>query len=370
MINSKYWDKATLYYHIKQLRHQLNITLYDYPLNTIELAMQHCRDPLIQQLPFSSVAICGILSKGKDTTSIALNALRSKQMQNFDCGHELIHYFFHESGLYQCICTDKDSKIRSINQDPFMEWQANEGSAELLVPYKMFIPDYIRLSREHARNPLKAVPLDILAHKYNVTETVIRNRISSLNFEIYQYLNGVKVENIILLSANKLKQLHWHEQHQKRYCQNCLAPISLKQNFCPICGKPMFYNGLKKFNSIIKGAGYMKYSGIQLNPTTMRAVLCPNCKNEDIDKTHNFCMVCGCNIINQCTNFDCEFEGALPGNARYCPYCGSHSSFYNSGVLQDWNISNVKKETPAESFSDLLDEDRVIYIDNPDQVPF
>lgn len=261
MISNKYWDKAELYSHIKELRCQLNITSDNYPLSTIELAMQHCEDPLIQVLPFGSISICGILSKGETTTTIGLNALRSKAMQNFDCGHELIHYFFHESGHYQCICTDRDSNIKSINQDPFMEWQANEGSAELLVPYELFIPDYIKLSRKYAHDILRAIPLAMLAHKYNVTEAVIRNRIESLNFEIYQYLHGIKVENIVLLSVNKQKKAHWNRHHQKKYCRNCLTPISSKQNFCSICGSQLFHN------SIIKGAGYMKYSGIQLNPT-------------------------------------------------------------------------------------------------------
>lgn len=48
-------------------------------------------------------------------------------------------------------------------------------------------------------------------------------------------------------------------------------------------------------------------------------------------------MICGSNIINQCNNVTCEFEGLLPGNARYCPYCGSTTSFYTSGYLNDWD---------------------------------
>ena len=125
---------------INLLRKHLGLSNENYPLDAISLAKKVCRGLTIEQIDFKTITICGILYKGISTTSIALNSNRSVTMQNFDCCNELIHYFCHDIKECQCVCAEVGSETSPITQNPFLEWQANEGAAELLVPYQMFIP--------------------------------------------------------------------------------------------------------------------------------------------------------------------------------------------------------------------------------------
>ena len=64
---------------------------------------------------------------------------------------------------------------------------------------------------------------------------------------------------------------------------------------------------------------------------------CPNCQNEETDIEGDYCQICGRNLINKCSYDDCYYNEPLPANARYCPICGNHSTFYNAGFLKEWN---------------------------------
>ena len=348
--NNKFLNKSELYLMIDLLRKYLGLSSNYLPLNSISLAYAACQDLVIEEIDFKTTLICGILYKGDDTTSIALNSNRSKIMQNFDCCHELIHYFCHDIKECQCICTEAGTSIRPITQISSFEWQANEGAAELLVPYKDFIPTYIELSRKNARSWYGTPPLKELSERYNVTETVIQNRISSLNYEIYQYMEHGDIDQIEILSQNKQKQKGWNKSHERHYCLSCLAPISMMYNYCPVCGTKIETEGLNAFNYILIGAGYMKYPGVELNES-LRPCECPNCRNEEIENDSEYCAICGSYILNTCTNqlISCEHAfDPLPGNARYCPYCGAETTYLQNGFIEKVKDDTHKPQTPTD----------------------
>lgn len=202
-MNTSFWSKSTLYMNVNELARSLNITEDDFPINSETIARRYCYNVSIEQLPFPSNDICGILYKGKKSTSIALNAGRSNTMRNFDCMHELIHYFFHDIEDCQYICTADNSEESSIVQDAYIEWQANEGAAQFLVPYEILLP-LIKEKRSFLYARGGALFLrEFLAKKFNVTEDVIKIRLESLKFEIHQYLNGCSLDKIHILSAKK-----------------------------------------------------------------------------------------------------------------------------------------------------------------------
>ena len=152
---------------------------------------------MIEDIPFSS-NICGILDKELHVTSIALNSNRTPDMQNFDCMHEIIHYFFHEVPQQPRICYD--GSYGRIEQDSRIEWQANEGAAQFLVPYQDFIPRFLRLLDEPAGT---CCIQGLLADHYGVTPQVINIRIANLGYEIDQYRAGIPMNKITLLSKRK-----------------------------------------------------------------------------------------------------------------------------------------------------------------------
>lgn len=84
-------------------------------------------------------------------------------------------------------------------RDKEKEWQANEGAAELLLPYKDFIPRFVQTAKyvEENYEPLEEV-YNELARFYKVMPIVVDYRIRNLESEILQYINGTPIERIVL----------------------------------------------------------------------------------------------------------------------------------------------------------------------------
>lgn len=122
--------------------------------------------------------------------------------------------------------------------------------------------------------------------------------------------------------------------YNKTTCNKCNARFSLRyRNFCPICGSK---------NTLKWGNGIMDYKEYE---TTVEGFVetCIRCGNKKI--MGNFCQICGAPVRNYCTSYldneatqQCRHSAPLPGNARYCPDCGSISLFYQHDILNDWNI--------------------------------
>ena len=106
----------------------------------------------------------------------------------------------------------------------------------------------------------------------------------------------------------------------------------------------------------------MKYSGILVDENS-KAYTCPQCENEEIFTNGDHCMICGFNLINKCIG-DAQYDDfgslngfvggcgeLLPGNARYCPYCGGHSSFFANGVLTRWEYEKQHNAPTDEVIS-------------------
>lgn len=194
--------KRDLYDFITSKINSLNYDLTDienYSINSKRIAFLVCKDLEIKNIDFEGTKLCGILYKGKNKTTIALNSRRSHRGQNFDCAHEVVHYWLHDNNIFYC----KDKAT------DYFEWQANEGAAQLLMPYQVFIPRYcdtlktctelFSLCNDFA---LK-MAIKKLSEQFSVGEIAIRNRIKSLQYEIIQYNNTQSIELIDIVSLNK-----------------------------------------------------------------------------------------------------------------------------------------------------------------------
>jgi len=168
-----------------------------YSINAIELAHKACINLHLELLPLKTTDICGILLKMPNSTAIALNARRKPCGRNFDCMHELIHYWFHDQPAFQC--------LEGMNSS--IEWQANEGAAQFLVPYQSFIPNYCAVFDElSACNNINATQAGLfarLALHYGVGERVIEYRIKTLAPEIAQYIDGTPMEKIKIRKGSR-----------------------------------------------------------------------------------------------------------------------------------------------------------------------
>lgn len=133
---------------------------------------------------------------------ILVNSNKSFEEQNFHGAHELIHIPTADQAgtILSCYDTVKP------NQDSYTEWLANEGAAELLVPYMILLP---MVKDEYDTMCVNLGTWDFCekhSQDFGVTPIVLQNRIDSLKYEIYQYINEVPLACLEILSKTKLKQ--------------------------------------------------------------------------------------------------------------------------------------------------------------------
>lgn len=351
----KYWTKQLLYDNVDSLISQLDFTNNDYPLNSISIAKKYCVDLHLEEINFDN--LCGVLYRGK-STYIALNASHNDEMKNFDCMHELIHYFLHDGEKeFKCL----NSNEKKVCQNSFLEWQANEGAAQALVPYKMFIPMYVELSLKYRDDILQYKITKILSEYFNVSEFVISNRIHNLRYEIYQYfIKKCSIDNLDIYSNKQLSKRGLDKlQAEKNYCVKCYSVIPLESKFCCTCGQKL---GIFKS---MKGLGYMHYTDIETD-TNNKAIACPRCTNEDVGDG-DFCPTCGLYLKNHCPK--CSKE--LSGNFRYCPTCGCESTF--KSFMPDWEEEQRRIEEEQSTADELEAQNSSAGFsipDSDDELPF
>ena len=152
------------------------------------------------EYPFATIGLKGmsyLARSGCERNIIMLRKALSREEKNFTCAHELIHVKFHNNlhiATFQCF-----DKIRP-NQNSILEWQANEGAAELLVPLCEFLP-IIKENLPGLKTWQDFESFDFeLARYFSTTNGVIKIRYEDLKYEIYQYLNEVPLDRIEILS--------------------------------------------------------------------------------------------------------------------------------------------------------------------------
>lgn len=196
-------NKSELYAAIDKLRLNLD---YDNarPISSFEL-FSRCRNILLYENDFKTTGLRGMVFIGDISKPhvIILNSNRNIVEKNYDEAHELMHIFFHRNislQTFQCIDSPK------FTQNSYLEWQANEGAAELLVPYRALLPlvkemycGYFEAEKTFGLHPF----CEWASQKFFVTARVIEIRLNSLKYEIDQYLNGVPIDNIQILSNNQ-----------------------------------------------------------------------------------------------------------------------------------------------------------------------
>lgn len=196
--------KKALYDRIDQMRRELGISDNCYPLDMVTICMEKGL-ATVEEVPFKSsltkgMAIPSYQSGEKDI--ILLNSSLGKRELSFTCGHEIIHLAIHRCKVIRFFSFEQVMR----KQNPYLEWQANEGSAELHVPYRLLFP------KLKAAFPYLESPQDIrdlkasLADEFQVADEVIYYRLESLKYEIAQYLTGIGLENIVFMPRSKQKE--------------------------------------------------------------------------------------------------------------------------------------------------------------------
>lgn len=189
--------KSGLYKQVNYLRNSLGLEPDEYGIDTVKL----CKDIgiRVENAPFCSPGLRGMAIVGNEGESdvIFLNSARTPREQNVDCGHECMHLGIHRNEPCRTFkCFEKVAP----GQDKYVEWQANEGSAELIVPYRNLLRQVKRYEHLLCNHANIAAFKAELKEVYNVTDAVITIRLESLKYEIAQYLAGVPMDELRILS--------------------------------------------------------------------------------------------------------------------------------------------------------------------------
>ena len=144
-----------------------------------------------------------IAQSSDDDHVILINSNMSFESQNFHGFHELVHIPTVDTQGMVLKCFEKILPT----QDPYIEWLANEGAAEFLVPYQILLP----LIRNEVKDMMQGIGTYEFCLRHSadflVTPIVIEHRIDSLRYEIYQYLKGIPLDEIELLSKTQQEKL-------------------------------------------------------------------------------------------------------------------------------------------------------------------
>ena len=146
-------NKAQLYKNINEIRNHLIANGFTYPLNIFDICSRY--DNLsISAIPFKTRGLRGMAVLAKDDNDInciLVNSNISASEQNFHGIHELMHITFEDDNSGQIFkCYEKTLPF----QDSYKEWVANEGAAELLIPYSDFIPFFCNVYSDFRNSSL------------------------------------------------------------------------------------------------------------------------------------------------------------------------------------------------------------------------
>ncbi|MBE6936381.1 MAG: ImmA/IrrE family metallo-endopeptidase [Ruminococcaceae bacterium] len=148
----------------------------------------------VQYHAFSNPALKGILVRSGGACGVVLDPRLSQAEQRLTLTHELVHLELHygEQGT-------------AFSHHSGMEYQADEGAAELLMPYRDLLPRAAAFRRRYRQDPVQITGL--LAAHYRVDLDTMRRRLESLDYELMCFLRGTPVSEIIPLSRQE-------KQHQ------------------------------------------------------------------------------------------------------------------------------------------------------------
>lgn len=193
--NINFLSKENLYLLIDYIRECFNIDIKNV-FNVPNFCKNNFSDIIDYDFHrFNDKKIGGFLIKNKfpEKSRIIVNSSKEPESVVFDLTHEMIHFLLHPENRKHYI----SSSLCDIDN---FEWQANEGSAELLVPYKIFIPNFVK-NIKYCNSRTEYIDLlNQLSDKYKVSTAVLEYRISGLKYEINQYENGTPIDKIQFLS--------------------------------------------------------------------------------------------------------------------------------------------------------------------------
>lgn len=285
--------------------------------------------------------------------------LYNDQMNNsgrirFTLAHELGHYLLKHNEKSKKTLLPRNGL--SDKEYDFFEKEANYFARRLLAPIPL-VDLYV--------SNWQRIKAPCIEFAFDTSYTVANYVINDLNRR-YQKANIVcESHPMVDYFADFV-----NTDASSQICHNCFSIQSIKNINCVFCGESDFIKASPDNYPeyyIMKGKK-MNYSKIETNENGT-PFNCPICDYENLEDDHNYCPMCATFIHNVCLGGeDNRFEGDhndyrtlsikeryysekscsgyLNGGYRFCPHCGSTTSYSEQSLLLSWkeeknNNSNI-----------------------------
>ena len=267
----------------------------------------------------------------------------------FTLMHEVAHIYLNHLTEFEATQLHRGALTHAENI--VLENEANAFARNVLMPEEV-------ISKMQNTSP------NILSLLFGVSYSAAATRLNFLALDrqynsrakiLFGYSLKFKIPSVIDIFAES--------NNTPKYCSICGTSMH-GFDTCMICGHT-------QKEGVIDN---MKYKEYETDPESGRLKSCMFCGNDDI--LGDYCHICGKPAVNYCAEAtysgsediygQCQSLTPLPGNARYCIHCGSKSTFFKAGLLNDYK---TEKETFAfMDIPDGIDASSSYYKTSQDQV--
>lgn len=244
---------------------------------------------------------------------------RTSQRIRFSKAHELGHIVLNHFTEFEQ--PDSYSIYKSAAYQ-VLEREADMFAAELLAPTPIL-------------NKLSLFDVERIKRLCDISTPAADITISDMNLDL----------NVSEADKNSVLRRFHRYIYTKEYnkclieevCPRCHSQISKGTEYCQICGCRIVHH--------VKGSPQEYSAPIVTQNGRLRT--CLKCGTSIFRGGQTKCDECGQPLYNKCKNP--EHKKLLPEFARYCPYCGEASTFYESEILLDW-VNDLKRSNEANSY--------------------
>ena len=250
--------------------------------------------------------------------TIAYNDFKPKRRILFTLMHEIGHIYLNH--LVDFENTEVHRGGLSNDENKVLENEANTFARNTLAP-----ATFVELLNEKSKKAISKY--------FGLSYLAAQTRLDFLDYD-KQYVNQSGIQS----------RLHriFYKFYYRYGCKKCNAIIIIKDaSYCPICGE----------KRLKWGDGKMYYKKYNTYENSNKLRVCLICDNEETDMNGDYCHICGKPLANRCDDRNWEYNDSygdkpcgkpVPSNARFCPYCGSTTTFFNENILEDWKAEHDK----------------------------
>ena len=144
-----------------------------------------------------------------------------------------------------------------------------------------------------------------------------------------------------------------------RKCSRCHSFTTDKEaKFCIYCGEKLEVDdesGFKRYccgdpDELVEAPGVRRFSFEQVTRSPdwqyTKMLRCPVCQNEEVPNYADYCPICGQQLHNICL----EEKTPVSIRARYCPGCGSKTSFHRAYKQHEEGIAKLRNLSASEDW--------------------